>query len=377
MAEKKNQHYVPQSYLKLFSTDKKNIGIYTISNDKTTLGPINKQASKKYFYSKDMALEIENALQEVENLGIDSFKKIINHNGYKWEIIEYLNAYVFIIIQYARTLYAVQKFQEQMEDNFLKYFYLHSNLNEIDPNLVFKIDSPTLWALKIYGNMLSCCLDLKYKILSIDKKSINEKFMTSDNPVCIFNPYLEVCNNLQNDKIALGHKGIIILLTISPQHAIIIYDADVYKIGNRREWFNITNPKDVSIINKIVAVNANEVLYYRQTDGISPDLKNFAYKLKRNNVRKSTISSFKGNCTLSFMHFLSKTKSTFNLNNITPNSIYRKYTLFLYHNPHVKECLDSKWGASTEEDRKLFYKKLNERYMVYKNLHNEDASYNK
>ena len=92
MSEKKKQHYVPQSYLRLFSTDKKNIGIYTIDNNITTVGPINNQASEKYFYSKDKAVEIENYLQKIENLGIDSFKKIINYNGYKWEKIEYLNA---------------------------------------------------------------------------------------------------------------------------------------------------------------------------------------------------------------------------------------------------------------------------------------------
>ena len=377
MDKKKNQHYVPQSYLKLFSTDKKNIGIYTILNDKTTLGPINTQASEKYFYSKDMALEIENALQGIENLGIDSFKKIINHNRYKWGNIEYLNAYVFIIIQYARTLYAVQKIQEQTEDNFLKYFYLHSNLNEIDPHLVFKIDSPSLWALKIYGNMLSCCIDLKYKILKIDEKNIIERFITSDNPVCIFNPFFEVCKNIPIDEIALGHKGIIILLTISPKHAIIIYDADVYKIGNRHEWVNITNPKDVSIINKIVVVNANEVLYYTSKEPISPYLKNFAYNFKRKDARIPTIASSKENCSLSFMHFLSKIKPTFSLNNITPDFIFRKYTLYLYHNPHVKENLDRKWGTATEEERKLFYKKLNERYMQYKNTHYKDTLYNK
>ena len=77
------------------------------------------------------------------------------------------------------------------------------------------------------------------------------------------------------------------------------------------------------------------------------------------------------------MHFLSKIKPTFSLNNITPDFIFRKYTLYLYHNPHVKENLDRKWGTATEEERKLFYKKLNERYMQYKNTHYKDTLYNK
>ena len=371
MTKKKNQHYVPQSYLKLFSTDKKNIGIYTISNDKTSSGPIDSQASEKYFYSKELASEIENALQEIENLGIDSLKKIINHNRYIWENVEYLNAYVFIIIQYARTLFAVQKFQKQMEDNFLKYFLLHRNLSEIDSHLVFKVDSPSLWSLKIYGNMLSCCLDLKYKILKIDEKNIYDKFITSDNPVCIFNPYFEVCKNISFNEIALGHKGIVLLLTISPKHAIMIYDADVYKIGNRSEWVKINNPKDVSIINKIIAINANEVLYYTQSEQISFNIKNFAHSIKIKDINKPTVSSFKEKCSLSFMHFLSKIKPTFNLSTITPDLIYRKYTLYLCNNSDMKEYLDNQWGTATKEERKSFYRKLNENYMEYKSAHNK------
>ena len=112
---------------------------------------------------------------------IDSFKKLINHDGYKWENIEYLNAYVYVIIQYARTLYAAKKYQKEVQE-------LQFNLNKINSHIVVKSDSPQLVSLKIYANMLSCCLDLKYKILKIDKKCNGEKFLTSDNPVCIFNP---------------------------------------------------------------------------------------------------------------------------------------------------------------------------------------------
>lgn len=359
MGKKKNQHYVPQSYLRLFSTDKKNIGIYTIYNNITTVGPINDQASEKYFYSKDIT--IENALQEIENLGIDSFKKLINHDGYKWENIEYLNAYVYVIIQYARTLYAAKKYQKEVQE-------LQFNLNKINSHIVVKSDSPQLVSLKIYANMLSCCLDLKYKILKIDKKCNGEKFLTSDNPVCIFNPLWEIIN--LKKEITLEHKGIIILFTISPEHAIIIYDAEVYKIGNKRGWVNIINPKDISIINKIVTANANEVLYHIQNNQINASIKEFIFYNNREDDRRLKLSSSQENCSLSFIHFLSKIKPLFNHSNITNDFMYRRYILYLHNNPHIKESLDCKWGTGKEEERKLFYKKLNERYMVYKNTHN-------
>lgn len=69
MPHNKNQHYVPQFYLKLFSNnqDQKTFGIWNIEKEIfVRSGSIRDQASLDYFYGKD--LELEKAFGQQETL---------------------------------------------------------------------------------------------------------------------------------------------------------------------------------------------------------------------------------------------------------------------------------------------------------------------
>ena len=356
MSEKKNQHYVPQSYLKFFSCDKKNIGICVNKTGRTTIGPINKQASGNYFYSDN--LDIENHLKEIEDLGIESFKKIISCDKYEWEVIEYLNAYVFIIIQYARTLFSANRFKEKSQDFLINKFKAETGLKEIDPHLEFHFEKPVLWSISIYSSSLTSCLDLKYKILMIDKERVGERFITSDNPAYMFNPLFRACKITNREGISLGDKGLIIFLAITPLHAILIYDADTYRVGNRQGRVRIINDKDVSILNKLVVINSNEVLFHKQDQSISPEIRDFAYNIKKLGKQIPNIQVDNNDCSLSFLRILSKAKALIWQKEIPAHMLYRDFTLQLMENPDFKECLDGRWGTATNEERKLFYQKL-------------------
>lgn len=356
MSEKKNQHYVPQSYLKFFSCDKKNIGIYINKTSITTIGPIKHQASSNYFYSEN--LEIENNLKEIEDLGIESFKKIINSDKYKWEIIEYLNAYVFIIIQYARTLIAAKNFEEESQSILINMMKTNTGLDEIDPHLFFQIENPVLWSIKTFSNSLSSCLDLKYKILKIDQERVSERFITSDNPVCMFNPLFDACKIKELKGTALGNKGLIIFFPITPLHAILIYDADTYKVGNRQRRVNIINGKDVYILNKLIAINSNEVLFYEQDKTIPYEIRSFVNNIKNKRRGMPDIQILSHDYSLSFVRILSKAKILIGQKTYSLHMLYRKYTLQLVGNPELQKCLDEKWGTASPEERKLFYQRL-------------------
>lgn len=356
MSEKKNQHYVPQSYLKLFSCDKKNIGIYVNAKGLSTAGSIKDQASSNYFYSEN--LDIENNLKEIEDLGIASFKRIIRCDKYEWEIIEYLNAYVFVIIQYARTLASAKSFEKKSQEILTKMLKAETGLKEIDPHLKFHFDKPVLWSINTYSSSLTSCLDLKYKILMIDEERVGERFITSDNPVCMFNPLFRACKITNSEGIALGNKGLVIFLTITPLHAILIYDADTYRVGNRKGRVKIINDKDVSTLNKLVVINSNEVLFHKQGQSISPEIRDFAYNIKKTGKQIPNILVDNENCSLSFVRILSKAKALIRQRNIPPHMFFREFTLQLMENPKLKDSLDGKWGTATDEERRLFYQEL-------------------
>ncbi len=127
------------------------------------------------------------------------------------------------------------------------------------------IDSITLtneYAKKLtlgaHWQMLPICMDLKSKIL------INEtpvSFITSDNPVCLYNPFMEKMNYPLN---GLGARGAIIYFPLSPKLALLIYDDKVYKVGNRKQsYVELHSVNDIRELNKLSIVNSNLVVYYQ------------------------------------------------------------------------------------------------------------------
>ena len=55
--------------------------------------------------------------------------------------------------------------------------------------------------------------------------------MTSDNPVVLYNMFLE---RMGVDESGMGSRGAFIFMPLSPGLAIVLYDGKVYKIGNKR-----------------------------------------------------------------------------------------------------------------------------------------------
>lgn len=82
MAEKKNQHYVPQFHFKNFSVNenRKTINLFNIPSNKfiENKANIRHQSSEDWFYGKDLILE--NVLEHFETQTSSIIKKIIDLN---------------------------------------------------------------------------------------------------------------------------------------------------------------------------------------------------------------------------------------------------------------------------------------------------------
>ena len=93
MAEKKNHHFVPQSYQRLFSNDGKSIGVYNIKkNFIVRQSSIKNTMSKDYFYSKDQ--NVEDALAEIEKLCI--FDLYVFDKNFEFEMSNIFFKIIFI-----------------------------------------------------------------------------------------------------------------------------------------------------------------------------------------------------------------------------------------------------------------------------------------
>lgn len=75
-------------------------------------------------------------------------------------------------------------------------------------------------------------------------------FVTSDNPAVTLNRFFAVHSRLRSAATGLGSAGAILLLPLTPSHALMWYDSDVYNIENQNGWHDIKNSKDAMAINQ-------------------------------------------------------------------------------------------------------------------------------
>lgn len=268
MAEKKNQHYVPQFYQRNFSVDGKTTGVFVLGSSKyIPASPIKNQASADYFYSKN--LKIEDAISKLEAFANEAINCVLA-NPYDSKLSEKNKdaLYVFVIIQLGRTLSQTKKLEaaidalsketlrkiveKDRESGRDEYVEL---TDEILESVRIGLTEPGLFAIGNFARIVNLCRDLKCKVI-INKTAI--PFITSDNPVCLTNQFLD---KMKVDTNGLGQRGLLLLMPLSPMVAILYYDSQVYKVGSiSKQYVEITDKNEIEKINKMVASQADEIL---------------------------------------------------------------------------------------------------------------------
>ena len=354
MAEKKNHHFVPQSYQRLFSNDGKSIGVYNIKkNLLINQSSIKNTMSKDYFYSKDQ--NVEDALAEIERLCMLAFHKLDNNNDYNLHEVERLNILTYVMMQLGRTVFMSERLSDDVNEMSLEIFKRCTGMEQVDPHLEFRFDEPPLFSLSVYAGMVVNMADLSFKLVCIDSKC-ESTFISSDCPAFIINPYFDFLG-YAGVKI-LGYKGVCIMMPLTPRLLILFYDSSVYKIGNRKGKVMISESKEIETINMLIANEANELLVFNPKHAITSSLKVFAQKAKSNN--RPFKLYYNTQCKIRFFHILDKAKSL-NINSCFQEDLFREYTNYLSKNPDIKNDLEKLGGSASEEDRRNFYEELKKR----------------
>ena len=354
MAEKKNHHFVPQSYQRLFSNDGKSIGVYNIKkNLLINQSSIKNTMSKDYFYSKDQ--NVEDALAEIERLCMLAFHKLDNNNDYNLHEVERLNILTYVMMQLGRTVFMSERLSDDVNEMSLEIFKRCTGMEQVDPHLEFRFDEPSLFSLSVYAGMVVNMADLSFKLVCIDSKC-ESTFISSDCPAFIINPYFDFLG-YAGVKI-LGYKGVCIMMPLTPRLLILFYDSSVYKIGNRKGKVMISESKEIETINMLIANEANELLVFNPKHAITSSLKVYAQKAKSNN--RPFKLYYNTQCKIRFFHILDKAKSL-NINSCFQEDLFREYTNYLSKNPDIKNDLEKLGGSASEEDRRNFYEELKKR----------------
>lgn len=282
---KRRQHYVPKFYLRNFSENDKSVGIYRFKENKIIkYGSINENLWEEYFYGEDAV--VENKLAEYEGIWDNIISTIIKTERLPKDPRALVQLRYFMLMTSARTLKrgnqtndiysTVIKKVLEVENPELFEKIMRGNKDE----LIVKIDYPALLFMSVVQELLPIVLDLKIDLL-INKSSID--YVTSDNPVVLCNELFQKKNLSRG--FGLGEYGIQLIVPVSPQIAICMYDSEVYTIKKK----NLDSNSTINKLNELFLNNSDKmiVFMYGGDDKKKNEKLNYVNKLVEKRVHSS------------------------------------------------------------------------------------------
>jgi len=263
MAEKEAQHFVSRFYLRNFNPgpvgkEVKSIAFYDLKRKvHIQHASIAHECQRRYLYGQDLTLE--NAFAQLEGKVAPIFKKIIRLNQRPKVLTEeFFHFLSFLVFQYLKTP-AHGKQINWMATMAMRIMTKGAKEFEgIDTSkFVLKSTMPEVFALGQAREMVPLLGDLCTKIL-VNKTDV--EFITSDAPVVFFNQWCQEWPLGGN--IGVLSLGLQIFFPISNRHVVVLYDSEVYVAGKGDQVVEVTNPRDVEMINAIQLLSADEKLYY-------------------------------------------------------------------------------------------------------------------
>jgi len=261
MAERKNQHFVPQFLLRNFSDNGKQIGVYNISNSRyIPRASLRKQACKRNFYGRDK--EIEKSLSIFESKVAPIIRNIIkNHEIPKRESEEYYLLLLFV----ANLLTRTEGFLAELQENIDKFY--KSLIPEIQPELAkylnyfkFCFSSFPPYALELSIHIFFSILDLNCKLIQISSPNEKQHFVISDHPVIHYNKFTRLAKKPGGTE-GFCLKGTKIFVPLPYKLYLILYDRNIYKVGNRYSTTVEASEADIFQLNKFQCLHSFSNIY--------------------------------------------------------------------------------------------------------------------
>lgn len=275
MTEKKNQHFVPKMYLKLFANaDRRSIGVFNLKRGCfIPVGSISDQASKNWFYDRDG--QIENVLGIFETRAAALIAQILAADRlpprYGPDLYHLLT---FIALQRERTEAAVSELNERT-DRYMKAVLRHDPRSQhlvdaLDSVIISRNDAvaESLFLAHVGTPLL---LDLACKLIV---NTSGCAFFISDAPIILHNPLFE-----GSGAPATGYAnvGLQVIVPLGPWRALLFYDDVAYRVGNgASNTVRLVNPAHAALINDLQWESAEHNLYV--SPATPPDLLHSAHE---------------------------------------------------------------------------------------------------
>lgn len=237
----KKQHYVPQSYLKFFSRDGKNLFLYNPKSNMYIRSSIKDLCYGDYFNGRD--IELEKNLSIGEKKQSEIIKKLVDQKSLDClNDEEWLLLLLFIMLQSTRTKQHREMIIECLEDIYNLYIIPDMNLD-----FEVKVNYP----LAHLNGMLTAFTDFilisdLYPVLVLN--DTDKSFICSDSPVVLYNNI-----NIKEMRLRGYHSpGLQIFFPLNEKTLLLLIDPVFYniKVVNYNTTI-LTNASDVDAINKL------------------------------------------------------------------------------------------------------------------------------
>jgi hypothetical protein len=260
MADKKRQHFVPKFYLKRFTPDEKLINLYNLKSRKKVIGAsLKEQCYENYFYGKD--LKLENALGDAEGEIAKVFQALDHfRRPPQWGSPGHFVIVIHILMQHSRTLYAAESVNETT-DKLSKAIMAKQMQEEHGIDIAkYKIGmtGASTYSLPIEISAYPLLYDLQCKLL-INRTAT--EFITSDNPVVLYNQFMDYRTEVSN--CGFASKGLQIFFPLDKEKLIALYDHRVYRLGSNSNFtIELSHTNDVDALNILQFCSAHENIYF-------------------------------------------------------------------------------------------------------------------
>lgn len=264
MPQNKNQHYIPQFYLRKFSLDGRSISIFNLNRPENVISKasIKGQCSKNYLYGKNEKLEkiIQNFEQEGCEIIRHIEKKLKIDEEQKFKILRYIS------FQYSRTpssAEALSEFKDAMINEIVNIPGLHGTDEAAEIIKSNQKDfSDLLWEnISIGAKTFSALIDLDFIVLNNCTKI---EFVTSDVALWLHNIWTQDYKGAAGS-LGYASKGLIIFFPLNPNLAILFYDSDIYNISRRkikRKTIDLNLENDIKNLNNIFFEASKSSIYF-------------------------------------------------------------------------------------------------------------------
>lgn len=269
MPTNKNQHFVPQFYLRRFSRDQKSIEMHTLRSGLTIrFASIRDQCSKPYYYGKGDS--IDSLFTSMEAACSPILDQVAAYGANSLSETNYEMLLLFLMLQRFRTEGARRLgFEQHLEAKRRFGRDLPAGVSsEIDSMPPMDHISMSKMAIGMYPYIY----DLWTTIL---KAPSGCGFVTSDDPVVLFNKAGE--QSRVPHSIGLSNSGLMIAFPLDPQTALLMYDSGIYSVTEDAPGRVYLSVEELNRFNKLQFLNCSDALYFQNADSIDIDhLKSFA-----------------------------------------------------------------------------------------------------